>query len=226
MSVDIHIFDRSDRFGAQRPTIDAALSAGADWVAARADGLSVDVVVAPTDFGTDQFVNAVAQGPANISMGIDIAALGDPTLYENVRCCMVHELHHAYRWPHIPRWSVAECLILEGLAKIADIEAFRAAVPDAPMPGWTIADADAVRDDVGRLKNTAMEDARDWLYTPEPAASPHVPMRIYAVGLDLMLRATHALRLDPWQAATRDAATLMAAADTGTPTPDDIWCPA
>ena len=226
MSIDIHIFDRTNRFGAKRATIDAALSAAIDWVTARADGLSVDVVVAPTDFGTDQFMNAVAQGPANISMGIDIAALDDPTLCENVRCCMVHELHHAHRWPYIPRWTVAECLILEGLAKIADIEAFRAAVPDAPMPGWTIADENAARDDVRRLKDMAMEDARDWLYAPEPDAAAHVPARSYAVGLDLMLRATHALRLDPWQAATRDAATLMDAARAGAPTPDDIWCSA
>lgn len=155
MSVDITIFDRADRFGPAHRTIDAALKSGVEWVAARVNTLSVDVVVAPTDFGRDQSLNAVTQGGQNISLGIDVACLDDAGLFENVRCCLVHELHHAHRWPRIPKWTVGECLILEGLAKIADIEAYRAHVPGAPMPGWDIADVAVDRREAQTLRDTA-----------------------------------------------------------------------
>ena len=108
-----------------------AVTAGIDWVLQRSALSDVDVILYPTDFGRDWSISAHTAGPHLVVIGVDVALLTSDALYQEVRCCLVHELHHCLRWRHVPRWTVAEAVILEGLAKRADIDAFRADVPDA-----------------------------------------------------------------------------------------------
>lgn len=215
LSLDLHLHDRGGAFGPRRAMIEAAARDGMAWVRARADLQDVDILLYPTDFGHDQGVNAVSTGPHLVSFGLDIAILDDPELDQIVRCCVVHELHHCLRWRHIPHWSVAECVILEGLAKIADIEAYRAHMPDAPDPGWAMAEPGRLDAEFADLSDRDMEDARDWLYAAEPGTPPGTPARIYTVGLRHMQAALAQLGQDAWAAARLPAATLVAAARLG-----------
>lgn len=212
MTVALHILDAGGHFGARRAAVAAGAEAGRAYVASRVALPAVDVAIYPTDFGRDATIAAHASGPNTVAMGIDVAFCDRPDLGEQVRCCLIHELNHCARWPHVARWTVAECAVLEGLAKRADIAAHRDSHPDAPEPGWAIADPDRLDAELRARAETDMEDARDWLYGAEPGTPPGTPPRIHTAGLRVVTAALARLDRDPWTALPLPATAILAAA--------------
>jgi hypothetical protein len=216
MTIRLVIFDAGGFFARRLPTIRRTLTCAIEHVTA-ASGLSdVDLVVHPVDFGFDQFpVAAFTMGPHNVHVGIERSQLNSEELEPELFRTTVHELHHAFRWPHVlRRWTVEEIVVLEGLAVLAD---HMAAGPqdgvDRPLD-----DPEQALSDLNDIRGDGLSGKRSWLYSSEDA-QPGGIARVYTLGHLLMTAATGRLGLDPWSAATRNAAELMDAGYEALTTP-------
>ncbi len=198
MTIDLHIFDRGGAFGQERIDIRNAVQRGIDWALAQTVLKDIDVILYATDFGRDQTLSAVATNASTALIGVDTAMLALPDRDTRVTRCTVHELNHCHRWPHVPRWTVAEAVILEGLVQMADAE-----LPGVPAHS----DADpSLLPELAERVDDDMEDHRDWLYT---SVDTDTTFRIYTAGLALIERATKRLELAVWDATTRPAIELL-----------------
>lgn len=205
MTIRCQILDAGGHFRRRGPTIRRAVASAVDYVERASPLSNVDLIVHPTDFGRDQFaIAAFTMGPHNIHIGIERSQLSSEDLEADVYRTTIHELHHALRWRAIGRWTVAEAVILEGLALLAD---HMAAGPqdwlDRPL-----SNVDKALDYVIEHRHHRLEQHRGWLYTSEPE-QPGAVARAYTVGLMLMRRALDALDVDPWAAAALSADTLV-----------------
>ena len=205
MTIRVQILDAGGFFRRREPMIRRTVKAAVGHVEAASDLTDVDLIVHPTDFGRDQFsIAAFTMGPHNIHVGVERSQLSSDDLEADLFRTTVHELHHAARWRHIKRWTVAEAVILEGLALLADHEiAGPQDSTDRPL-----ADVRTALDYVVDHRAEKLEGHRNWLYTSEPEQPGAVP-RIYTVGLLTMRAALKRLGLTPWGAASRDAEELM-----------------
>lgn len=205
MSIDVHIFDRGHAFGHARGTIDLTARRAGEDMALRCGLTDVDVAIFPTDWGADQpEANAFTMGPHGVHVGIELAHLPRYDIQSAFYRLMIHELHHCFRWRHVPRWSVSEALALEGLALLAD-EAMAGPRANAmPAPVDPQAELAVLR----KKGHKKMEKHRDWLYAPDAKGAP---FRIYTLGRYVMERALRQLDLDPFEAATHSADRLVEA---------------
>ena len=205
MTIRCQILDAGGHFRRRAPLIRRAVAEAVRYVEDVSDLGDVDLVVHPTDFGRDQFaIAAFTMGPHNIHIGVERSQLSSEDLEAELFRTVVHELHHALRWRSIARWTVAEAVILEGLALVADHAA-------AGRQDWVdrpLADLEGALSYVIAHRDRRLEDHRAWLYTSEPQ-QPGAVARAYTVGLLLMRGAMRALRTDPWSAARRPAAELI-----------------
>ena len=204
-TIRFQILDAGGHFRRRAPAIRRAVAAAVAYVEAVSDLSNVDLIVHPTDFGRDQFaIAAFTMGPHNVHIGVERSQLSSDDLEAEVYRTTIHELHHALRWRSIGRWTVAEAVILEGLALLADrAAAGRQDSVDRPL--WNTEQALAY---VVRHYDHRLEDHRNWLYTSE-AEQPGAVARAYTVGLLLMQGALATLRIDAWAAAARPAGELI-----------------
>ncbi|MEM9796976.1 MAG: DUF2268 domain-containing putative Zn-dependent protease [Pseudomonadota bacterium] len=206
MTIRLHILDSGCHFGRRLPLIRRTLEAAIHHVEQRSDLSNVDMAVHPIDFGHDQFpISAFTMGPHNIHIGIERSQLSSEELEPDLYRFTIHELHHALRWRHVAKvWTVAEAVVLEGLAVLADHDAAGPQdLTDRPLsaPEDALATLAVIRGD-------RLEGQRDWLYSSE-TAQPGGIGRVYSVGHLVMKSALAALSLDPWQAALHPADALV-----------------
>lgn len=205
MTVRAHILDAGNLFGRRRPAVQRAVDAAVRYVERRSPRLDADLVVQPMSFGRDHFpIEAFAMSPHNVHVGIERTSLSADDMGAEVYRTVIHELHHAVRWSHVPRWTLGEAIILEGLAVVAD------QVAAGPREDLLRPMRDAARavDYLLAHRSEPLRGHQKWLYSTEPE-QPGDATRIYTAGLHVMRAALTTLRVSPWKAATRSADDLL-----------------
>ncbi|WP_308916950.1 DUF2268 domain-containing putative Zn-dependent protease [Jannaschia sp. LMIT008] len=207
MTIRVQILDAGGYFRRRLPLIRRTVADAVAYVEGVSEIRDVDLIVHPTDFGRDQFsIAAFTMGPHNIHIGVERSQLSAEDMDVDLFRTTVHELHHAWRWRHVKRWTVSEAVILEGLALLAD----HGAVGPQDGVDRPLDDVKKALDYVLAHGSESLTKHRNWLYTSEPE-QPGAVARAYTVGMLLMRGALEELKLDPWQAATMEASALIEA---------------
>jgi hypothetical protein len=204
--IRVHVFDVRGRFGTGRMALESLLYDAVAHVRARSRLRNVDLVVQPLDGTTGSYpiIGKTFDGN-NVHIAVDPSFLDEEDGEAELSRTCVHELHHALRWRHVRRWTVAEAVVLEGLALVAD--------HDAAGPAGVFADR-ALRDPNGALDYLARNSEAPaalhdrWLYSSEPE-HPGDASRVYKAGKLVVGAALQALDETAWDAVRRPGIELV-----------------
>ncbi len=208
MAVDIHIMDKSGLFSpAQRDRVLVMINDALANVGLCCAIPDLDIIVFPTENydHPEGYHGGYAFGPNCFEVSINPSHKLFETRFEiEFPGLVLHELHHCLRFPHVKTWTVGELVLLEGLAKRAELAFGNEQLPlDSALPFSARLD----------LCQQALDKRNDhghgntvWVYARNSdEESPH----LYLIGDMLVSAALQNLQMNAFQAVDAKADFLL-----------------